>query len=101
MHYVMIYDCAPDYLTRRAEFRAEHLKLAWEAHARGELVLAGAMDDPLDGALLLFQCDSPAIPEAFAKADPYVRNGLITKWRIRTWHTVVGTDATQPIRPAT
>ncbi|WP_368564482.1 YciI-like protein [Pseudoxanthomonas sp. UTMC 1351] len=99
MHYVMIYDCSPDYPTRRAEFRAEHLKLAWEAHARGELILAGAMDDPLDGALLLFQCDSPAIPEAFAKADPYVKNGLVTQWRIRTWHTVVGTDATQPIRP--
>jgi uncharacterized protein len=99
MHYVMIYDCAADYPTRRAEFRAEHLRLGWEAQARGELVLAGAMADPLDGALLIFQCDSPAIPEAFAKADPYVKNGLVTRWRIRTWHTVVGTDATQPIRP--
>lgn len=99
MHYVMFYDYAPDYLTRRAEFRAEHLKLAWEAQARGELVLAGAVDDPLDSALLIFQGDSPAIAEAFAKADPYVGNGLVTEWRVRPWHTVVGTGATQPTRP--
>ena len=54
---------------------------------------AEALADPVDGAVLLFCGDSPAAAEAFAQADPYVRNGLVTKWRVRTWTTVVGDDA--------
>ncbi len=93
MHYLLLYDVVPEYVERRAAFRAEHLALAQAAHARGELVLGGALADPVDGAVLLFRGDSPAGAEAFAQADPYVRNGLVTKWRVRTWTTVVGDDA--------
>ena len=98
MHYLLFYDVVSDYVERRAVFRTEHLTLAWQAHARGELVLGGALDDPIDGALLLFRGDSPAVAEAFATADPYVRHGLVTRWRVRTWATVVGEDAAAPIR---
>jgi uncharacterized protein len=90
MHYLLLYDTAPDYLTRRAEFRAEHLRLAREAHARGELILAGALADPVDGAVILFRGSSAGVAEAFAAADPYVRNGLVRGWRVREWTTVVG-----------
>ncbi|HEU4881092.1 MAG TPA: YciI-like protein [Longimicrobium sp.] len=90
MHYLLFYDVAPDYLQRRTAFRAEHLQLARDAHARGELVLAGALDNPVDGAVLLFSGSSPAAAEAFAAADPYVRNGLVMSWRVREWTTVVG-----------
>jgi uncharacterized protein YciI len=96
MHHLLFYDFAPDYLSRRAPLRAAHLQVAWAAQARGELVLAGAVDDPLDSALLLFHCDSPAVIEAFVAADPYVTHGLVQRWRIRPWHTVVGTDASNP-----
>jgi uncharacterized protein YciI len=100
MHYLLMYESVvPDYAARRAAFRDEHLKLAWEAHARGELVLAGALADPIDGAMLLFKGDSPAVAERFAASDPYVRNGLVTKWRVRPWATVVGNDAATPVRP--
>ena len=99
MHYLLIYDTAPDYLERRAAFRSEHLALGWQAHERGELVLGGALADPVDGAVLLFQGDSPAAAEAFAAADPYVRNGLVKSWRVRAWSTVLGKDAASPIRP--
>lgn len=99
MHYLLFYDCAPDYLERRAQFRDEHLALAWQSQARGELVLAGALSDAFDGALLLFQGDSAAAAEAFAKADPYVKNGLISAWRVRPWTTVVGDGAASPVRP--
>ena len=78
MHYLLMYDVTPDYVERRAQFRAEHLALAWAAHDRGELLLGGALADPVDTAILLFQGDSPAGAEAFARADPYVRNGLVT-----------------------
>ena len=98
MHYLMFYEVAEDYLTRRAEFRAEHLRLAWESHERGELILAGALAEPIDGAVLLFRCDSPDVPARFAAADPYVKNGLVTKHTIRLWTTVIGKDAVTPIR---
>ena len=99
MHYLLFYDVAPDYLARRGAYRDEHLELAWQAHARGELVLGGALEDPVDGTVLLFQGESPAVAEQFVTADPYVRNGLVTRWRVRPWTTVVGTDATTPVRP--
>ena len=99
MHYLLFYDVAPDYLTRRGEYRGEHLALGWEAAARGELVLGGALADPVDGAVLLFRGDSPAVAERFAEADPYVRNGLVRSWRVRPWTTVIGADAATPVRP--
>ena len=98
MHYLLMYDVVPDYVERRAEFRAEHLALAWAAHERGEFLLGGALADPVDKAILLFRGDSPAVAEAFAKADPYVTKGLVTRWRVRPWNTVAGADATNPIR---
>jgi uncharacterized protein len=98
MHYVMIYDYSADYLERRGQFRSGHLKLAWQSNARDELQLGGAFADPADGALLIFKCDSPAVPEQFAAADPYVKNGLVTRWKIRAWTTVVGRDAATPVR---
>lgn len=100
MHYLLIYDLVADYLERRTAYRAEHLTLAWAAHDQGELVLAGALADPVDTAILLFQGDSPAGAEAFAAADPYVRHGLVTQWQVRAWSTVVGAEAAIPLRPA-
>ncbi len=94
---MLFYDLTPDYLERRGEFRAEHLRLAWEAQARGDLVLAGALADPVDGAVLLFQGDTPDVAERFAEADPYVRAELVTGWRVRSWTTVVGDDAATPV----
>ena len=94
-----MYDFAPDYMERRAEFRNEHLALAWQASDRGEVVLGGALADPPDTGLMLFQCDSSAPAERFAQADPYVRNGLVTRWRVRKWTTVIGRDASTPVRP--
>jgi uncharacterized protein YciI len=98
MHYLLTYDLAPDYYERRPQFRGAHLALAWQAAERGELVLAGAVEDE-PHALLLFQGDSDAAAMAFARADPYVANGLVTAWRVRLWNTVVGRDASNPVRP--
>jgi uncharacterized protein YciI len=99
MHFLMIYDLAPDYLERRGEFRDEHLKLAWEAQERGEIVIAGALADPADQAVLLFTGDSLEAAERFARADPYVVHGLVRQWRVRPWTTVIGKDAANPVLP--
>jgi len=99
VHYLLFYETAPDYLERREAYRAAHLAHAWEAHARGELVLGGALTDPVDGAILFFQGDSPEAAEAFARSDPYVKNGVVTSWSVRGWTTVIGDEAANPIRP--
>lgn len=97
-HILLMYDLAPDYLERRAAFRDAHLMLAWRAADAGTLILGGAVGDPVDFALLVFTDAESAA--AFAEADPYVREGLVERWRIAPWTTVVGKDATTPIRPA-
>lgn len=97
-HYLLIYRLGPDYMERRPGFRAEHLALAWAAAERGELVLGGAVDDPLDTAMLLFRGETPQVAEDFARADPYVTNGLVNRWSVRQWITVVGDDAAGPVR---
>jgi len=99
MHYLLFYEVADEYLARRPEFREPHLQKAWQAHERGELVLGGALADPVDTAVLMFKGDTPRVAEAFAEADPYVINGLIKRWYVRPWTTVVGEQATTPIRP--
>jgi uncharacterized protein YciI len=99
MHYLLMYDVTDDYLERRAAFRTAHLDLAKQAVERGELVLGGALADPVDAAILLFRGSSPAVAEAFAMADPYVLNGLVKQWRVRPWTTVIGKDAEVRITP--
>jgi uncharacterized protein len=100
-HFLLFYELSDDYLARRPEFREAHLAKAWKAQARGELLLAGALTDPVDGALLLFAGSSAEVAEQFARTDPYVINGLVTGWRVREWMTVVGAGAAAPVQPRT
>lgn len=93
MHYLLFYEVVSDYAERRVPLRAAHLEHALAACARDELILGGALANPVDGAILLFRGDCPAAAEAFATADPYVLNGLVTRWIVREWTTVVGDDA--------
>jgi len=97
MHYLLFYDVVEGYAERRKAFRERHLEHARQAVARGELVLGGALANPVDGAVLLFRGSSPAAAEAFAAADPYVTNGLVKSWRVREWTTVVGAEAEVPL----
>jgi uncharacterized protein YciI len=88
-HLVLEYTLVDDYLERRAARRDEHLGLARAAHERGELLLAGALADPYDRALLVWTAPREVV-ERFAEQDPYVVNGLVTSWEIRTWNVVIG-----------
>jgi uncharacterized protein len=99
MHYLLFYEVGEDYVARRAEFRNAHLTKAWGATERGELVLAGALANPVDGAVLLFQGDSPSVAENSAASDPYVLNGLVKRWYVREWTTVAGHGSATPVRP--
>ena len=98
-HFLLFYDGAPDYLERRPQYREAHLKHAWAAVERGEIVVAGALAEPVDGAVLMFQSEDKSVAENFANADPYVLNGLVANWRVREWTTVVGDLAATPVKP--
>jgi uncharacterized protein YciI len=99
MHFLLFYQYVPDVLERRANFRGAHLKHAWAAKERGELMLAGALADPVDGGVLWFSAPNQAVVERFATEDPYVTSGLVTRWFVRPWTTVVGDAASNPLRP--
>lgn len=99
MHYLLFYEYGEDYLERRQDFRAAHLKLAWAAQERGELVLGGVLEDPIDTGVLLFKADAKETVEAFVAADPYVQGNLVKRWRVRPWNTVVGSGACNPVKP--
>jgi uncharacterized protein YciI len=88
-YYALIYHLVDDYLTRRTQFRQEHLKLAKELNQKNELILAGAFSEPPDKALLIFHVADKSVIEEFVKNDPYVKNGLIAKWEIRGWTVVI------------
>ena len=91
-HFVLIYEFGEDFLTRRGAFRGEHLALARAAASRGELVLGGALVGEASG-LLVFTGESADVAERFARVDPYVLHGVVERYRVREWVTVVGRDA--------
>jgi uncharacterized protein YciI len=98
-HFLLFYEAGPGYLERRPQFRGAHLKHAWDAHKRGNLIVAGALADPVDGAVLMFAGADKSVAEDFARTDPYVTNGLVARWHVREWTTVVGELAAMPVRP--
>lgn len=98
-HFLLFYEAGPEYLERRGQFRGAHLEYAWAASRRGELIVAGALADPVDAAVLLFASDDKSVAEDFARGDPYVVNGLVAHWHVREWTTVVGKLAATPVEP--
>jgi uncharacterized protein YciI len=90
MYYILLYDVVDDFTNRRGPYREEHLKLVNQAHRRGELVMAGAFSEPVDGAALIFRGSDATVARQFAETDPYVLSGLVTGWRVRSWNVVVG-----------
>ena len=89
---MLTYDYVEDIVERRAPFRAAHLALARDAHERGALLMAGALSDPVDGALFVFFAPEPSEVADFVSRDPYVQAGLVTDWSVRPWTVVIGTE---------
>ena len=91
-YYALLYYVVDDFVARRGEYREEHLRLVREAHRRGELLLAGAFTDPTDRALLVFRAADVSVADDFARNDPYVKRGLVTRWEVRPWAVVIGNE---------
>lgn len=88
-YYVLFYHVVDDFISRRTPYREDHLRLVSEANARGELLLAGALNDPADRALLVFRAPDRSVVDDFVSKDPYVINGLVTHWEVRPWSNVI------------
>lgn len=95
-YFALLYDVVDNFAERRIPWREAHLRLVRDANARGVIQFAGALGDPPDGALLVFREESAAPVEAFARADPYVIEGLVTAWRVRPWNVVIGAEPASP-----
>ncbi len=91
-YYALFYEVVDDFVARRTPFRGEHLRLAAEACERGDIILAGALAEPADRALIVFHTADKSKVEAFARKDPYVVNGLVKKWEVRPWNVVIGNE---------
>ena len=88
MYYILFYKTVENYTKLRAPFRNDHLGLVNEFHSDGRMVMAGALADPADGAVLIFKGDTPEAAHEFVERDPYVKNGLVTEWSVRQWNVV-------------
>jgi len=92
-YFALIYYVVDGFVARRTAFREEHLRLAGEAASRGQLLLGGALGDPADRALLVFRAEHKTVAEEFAQNDPYVTNGLVSRWEVQPWAVVAGSSA--------
>ena len=84
--FLLFYEYVADVLKRRRPHRDAHLAGIRAGQEDGRIVMAGPLGDPPHGAAIVFAERDPA--EAFAQADPYVTNGLVTAWRVEPWTLV-------------
>ena len=87
-YHVLQYKYVPDILEKRDPYRAEHLQGAKDMAAASKIVMAGALTDPVDGAIFVFKNVTKDEIEAFVRKDPYVTNGLVPEYQIRPYMVV-------------
>ena len=89
-YFALTYDVVENFAERRMPFRGSHLKMAQDAHERGEIVMAGALGYPPQKALIVFHATDGVVTERFAENDPHVTNGLVRSWSVQPWNVVIG-----------
>ena len=84
LHYTYV----DNMLEKRQPHRAAHLAYASKKNSQGDVIMGGALSNPVDAGIII--CRSVAAAEAFAASDPYVINGLVTEFQVREYNVVVG-----------
>ena len=87
MKTVMLYEVAPDGLSKAHLHYAAHRARLDEFHARGVLLLAGPFGNKAEGAMGVFT--DRAAAEQFIQGDPFVLHGIVAKWSLREWNEVL------------
>lgn len=90
MYYILFYKTVEQFEEKRLPHRADHFNYIKAFVEKGALVLGGALQDPPNEAVIVFQSENPHTAQDFATNDPYVINGLITSWEVRPWNVMVG-----------
>ena len=87
-HYLLLYDYVEDMASRRGPYRADHLARIKAEQEAGRVTMAGALGNPPTGAAIVFRGVSAGHVEDFVRDDPYVRAGLVPRWRVERWNLV-------------
>lgn len=90
-YFILTYTYVPDVLTKRVPIRPAHLQHAQQYVSDGKLLLGGAFTDPVDSSASVFKAETKEDVEKFVADDPYVKQGIVTQWKIREWSVVAGT----------
>ncbi len=84
------YEYVADVLEKRKPYREAHLTHIGKQVESGNVVLGGAVGNPPTGALIILRNLSSNDVEQFVQHDPYVINGIVTKYTIKPYIAVVG-----------
>jgi len=88
--FLVTYRYVPGMEERRTPHRPAHLEWISELHTAGRLLLAGALLDPVDSAVLVFRAPDAYTLRQLLLADPYARANLIVEVSVRPFGLVVG-----------
>jgi uncharacterized protein YciI len=88
--HILQYDYVCDALEKRKPHRQAHLAFIAKQVQNGNVVLGGAVDNPPTGGLIIFRNLSSNDIEQLAQQDPYVTNGIVTKYTVKPYMAVVG-----------
>jgi uncharacterized protein len=88
--FLLEYKYIENMIEKRAPHRSAHLEHADNFVKRNILIAGGAIVPEVDRGVLVFKADSAAVVEEFAKADPYVKQGLVTSYTVKEWMVVIG-----------
>jgi len=84
--YVLLYETARDAMPKAQLHFPAHSARLQEFHAKGSLLMVGAFENPLDGAMGIFTTREAA--EEFVKGDPFVVHGVVKSWVLRGWNEI-------------
>jgi hypothetical protein len=88
MKCVMTYRAVEDFLPLAQQHYPAHAARVQEFAGRGDLLMVGTFDEPMDGSAMgVFT--SRAAAEEFIAGDPFVLNGVVAEWSLRPWDEVL------------
>ncbi|MGY1763785.1 YciI family protein [Geodermatophilus sp. SYSU D00779] len=88
MKYVMTYRAVEDFLPLAQHHYPAHSARVEEFARRGDLLMVGTFDEPMNGeAMGVFTTREAA--EEFIAGDPFVVNGVVASWAVRPWNEVL------------
>jgi len=84
-----LYDSFEDALSKAPDVIAAHKSRSQELHAGGTLLMAGAfLNNPGEPLGTMAICTTREAAEEYARGDPFVLNGMVSKWHIREWANI-------------